>query len=124
MERRRKGRKEGAGEECQRKLVNVNVNLYSDIAHKRHGSVRRTVPSGENSWRRLCPAKDAPPDDDDDKRKTSNALKGTRFHTGLPVLLFPTSSLARHKSENYSNTDAPAFPADDAATAACSIQRD
>jgi len=25
-----------------------------------------TVPSGENSWRRLCPAKDTPPDDDDD----------------------------------------------------------
>ena len=32
----------------------------------RRGSVRRTVPSRENSWRRLCPAKDAPPDDDDD----------------------------------------------------------
>jgi len=30
------------------------------------GSVRRTVPSGVNSWRRLCPVKDAPPDDDDD----------------------------------------------------------
>jgi len=30
------------------------------------GSVRRTVPSGTNSWRRLCPVKDAPPDDDDD----------------------------------------------------------
>ena len=30
------------------------------------GSVRRTVPSGANSWRRLCPVKDAPPDDDDD----------------------------------------------------------
>jgi len=28
--------------------------------------VRRTVPSGENSWRRLCPARNAPPDDDDD----------------------------------------------------------
>jgi len=35
-------------------------------ASTRRGSVRRTVPSGENSWRRLCPAKDAPPDDDDD----------------------------------------------------------
>ena len=30
------------------------------------GSVRRTVPSGANSWRRLCPVKDAPPDDDDE----------------------------------------------------------
>ena len=30
------------------------------------GSVRRTIPSGVNSWRRLCHAKDAPPDDDDD----------------------------------------------------------
>ena len=35
-------------------------------ASTRRGSVRRNVPSGENSWRRLCPAKDAPPDDDDD----------------------------------------------------------
>ena len=32
----------------------------------RRGSVRRTVPSGVNSWRQLCPAKDAPPDDDDE----------------------------------------------------------
>ena len=30
------------------------------------GSVRRTVSSGSNSWRRLCPVKDAPPDDDDE----------------------------------------------------------
>ena len=29
------------------------------------GSVRRNVPSGVNSWRRLCPVKDAPLDDDD-----------------------------------------------------------
>ena len=29
------------------------------------GSVRRTVPSGANSWRWLCPVKDAPPDDDE-----------------------------------------------------------
>ena len=35
-------------------------------ASTRRGSARRTVPSGANSWRRLCPAKDAPPDDDDD----------------------------------------------------------
>ena len=35
-------------------------------ASTRRGSVRRTVPSGENSWRRLCPAKDVPPDDDDE----------------------------------------------------------
>jgi len=34
-------------------------------ASTRRGSVRRTVPSGENSWRRLCPVKDVPPDDDD-----------------------------------------------------------
>jgi len=36
-------------------------------ASTRHGSVRRTVPSGVNSWRQLCHAKDAPPDDDDDE---------------------------------------------------------
>ena len=36
------------------------------LASTRRGSVRRTVASGENSWRWLCPAKDAPPDDDDD----------------------------------------------------------
>ena len=30
------------------------------------GSVRRNVPSGVNSWRRLCPVKDAPLDDDDE----------------------------------------------------------
>ena len=36
-------------------------------ASTRRGSMRRTVPSGVNSWRRLCPAKDAPPDDDDDE---------------------------------------------------------
>jgi len=36
-------------------------------ASTRRGSVRRTVPSGVNSWRQLCPAKDAPPDDDDDE---------------------------------------------------------
>ena len=34
-------------------------------ASTRRGSMRRTVPSGVNSWRQLC-AKDAPPDDDDD----------------------------------------------------------
>jgi len=42
------------------------------------GSVRRTVPSGANSWRWLCPVKDAPPDDDDDdekrKMKSSESL--------------------------------------------------
>ena len=32
----------------------------------RHGSVHRTVPSGVNSWRPVCPVKDEPPDDDDD----------------------------------------------------------
>ena len=36
-------------------------------ASTRRGSVHRTVPSGVNSWRQLCPAKDAPPDDDDDE---------------------------------------------------------
>jgi len=36
-------------------------------ASTRRGSVRRTVPSGVNSWRQLCPAKDASPDDDDDE---------------------------------------------------------
>jgi len=36
-------------------------------ASARRGSVRRTVPSGVNSWRQLCPANDAPPDDDDDE---------------------------------------------------------
>ena len=36
-------------------------------ASTRHGSVRRTVPSGVNSWRQLCPVKDAPPDDDDEQ---------------------------------------------------------
>ena len=35
-------------------------------ASTRRGSVRRTVPSGVNSWRQLCSAKDAPPDDDDE----------------------------------------------------------
>ena len=35
-------------------------------ASTRRGSVCRTVPSGVNSWRRLCPVKDATPDDDDD----------------------------------------------------------
>ena len=28
--------------------------------------MRRNVPSGVNSWRQLCPVKDAPLDDDDD----------------------------------------------------------
>ena len=28
-----------------------------------------TVPSGANSWRRLCPVKDAPPDDDDEVQR-------------------------------------------------------
>jgi len=30
------------------------------------GSVHRNIPSGVNSWRRLCPVKDTPLDDDDD----------------------------------------------------------
>ena len=34
-------------------------------ASTRRGSVRRTVPSGANSWRQLCPAKDVPPNDDE-----------------------------------------------------------
>ena len=33
-------------------------------ASTRRVSVHRTVPSGVNSWRPLCPAKDVPPDDD------------------------------------------------------------
>ena len=37
------------------------------LASTRRGSVHRIVPSGVNSWRQLCPAKDAPPDDDDDE---------------------------------------------------------
>ena len=35
-------------------------------ASTRRGSVRRTVRSGVNLWRQLCPVKDAPLDDDDD----------------------------------------------------------
>jgi len=46
----------------------LNSTSSSTIsASTRRGSVRRTVSSGENSWRQLCPAKDAPPDDDDDE---------------------------------------------------------
>ena len=44
----------------------------------RHGSVRRTVPSGVNSWRQLCLVKDAPPDDDDDESVT------TLIHSFIP----------------------------------------
>ena len=43
------------------------------------GSVRRTVPSGENSWRQLCPAKDAPPDDDDDVKLSSTQWEVHRW---------------------------------------------
>jgi len=35
-------------------------------ASTRRASVRRNVPSGVNSWRQLCPVKDAPLVDDDD----------------------------------------------------------
>ena len=35
-------------------------------ASTQRGSVRRNVPSGVNSWRQLCPVKDAPLDDDDE----------------------------------------------------------
>jgi len=49
-------------------LGNVQLgNLVAVISESTPpGSVRTTVPSGVNSWRRLCPVKDAPPDDDDD----------------------------------------------------------
>ena len=36
------------------------------ILHQKFSRIYRTVPSGVNSWRQLCPVKDAPPDDDDD----------------------------------------------------------
>jgi len=36
--------------------------------------VRRTVPSGVNSWRQLCPVKDTPLDDDDDESELSYNL--------------------------------------------------
>ena len=42
------------------------VGVRTISASTRHGSVRRNVPSGVNSWRQLCPVKDAPLDDDDD----------------------------------------------------------
>jgi len=38
--------------------------LPSQLASTQRGSVHRIVPSGVNSWRQLCPAKDAPLDDD------------------------------------------------------------
>jgi len=42
-------------------------------ASTRRGSVRRNVPSGVNSWRQLCPVKDAPVDDDDDMGARPNS---------------------------------------------------
>ena len=44
--------------------VDIDSSIISESTPP--GSVRRTVPSIVNSWRRLCPVKDAPPDDDDD----------------------------------------------------------
>ena len=40
--------------------------LPSQLASTQRGSVHRIVPSGVNSWRQLCPAKNAPLNDDDD----------------------------------------------------------
>ena len=46
------------------RLSSTSISTIS--ASTRRGSVRRNAPSGVNSWRRLCPVKDAPLDDDDD----------------------------------------------------------
>ena len=57
-------------------------------ASTRRGSVRRTVPSGVNSWRQLCPVKYAPPDDDDDDRHfVSRAVNAINFQRTLYRLL-------------------------------------
>jgi len=44
-------------------------------ASTRRGIVRRNVPSGVNSWRQLCPVKDAPLDDDDDNCDGSSTVR-------------------------------------------------
>jgi len=49
------------------RTIELDLQQHNLGLNPRRGSVRRTVPSGVNSWRRLCPAKDAPPDDDDDE---------------------------------------------------------
>jgi len=55
-------------------------------ASTRRGSVRRNVPSGINSWRQLCPVKDAPlddDDDDDDDADVPRAVDTDRGDTGI-----------------------------------------
>ena len=48
------------------KTIKYTLSSSTISASTRRGSVHRNVPSGVNSWRQLCPVKDAPLDDDDD----------------------------------------------------------
>ena len=57
-------------------------------ASTRRGSARRTVPSGVNSWRQLCPAKDAPPDDDDDDDITRSGPPPPLVPLVTPLLFY------------------------------------
>ena len=61
--------------------------------------MHRIVPSGVNSWRQLCPAKDAPLDDDDDDRFGDRgfAVAGPRLWNSLPKNLRQISSYGQFK---------------------------
>jgi len=40
------------------------ISSHTTLASARHGSMQRTNQNGLSLWRRLCSAKDMPPDDD------------------------------------------------------------
>jgi len=58
------------------------------LASARRGSVRRNVPSGVNSWRWLCPVKDAPLNDDDEEGNTNLNFNEAR-DDGVAVAAVP-----------------------------------